>query len=396
MSDIELYYDIVCPYAYMAAAKIERLSQQQTYNVRWVPILLGGIYRHWNAPDIPSQTWPKSKRAYAALDLKRQADLAGVKLRYHPRHPLRTVKAMRFLCAVPKDKLPSVSLRLFQAYWDENQHIDTDDVLNQIAVELKLPIDLFLSNQAKEQLYKNTQEAFDRGVFGVPSIFVGQKMWWGQDRMLFVEKELGSPERTWPAAQKTGRTVEFFHDFSSPFSYLGAMQIQSIADRYGFHLHWRPILLGALFRNIGTPDVPLFSMSKGKQKYLLQDLYDWSQWWNVPFRFPDIFPVRTILPLRLAIIDPSLNEIFYRAMWVDNRNIGSEDVVRDLLKENGKDAEMLFHKIPQAKQQLIDNTTRAQQLGICGVPSIYNGQEIWWGQDRMYDFAQALCKTKTV
>ena len=124
MSDIELYYDVVCPYAYMAAAKINTLSQEENCRVRWVPILLGGIYRHWKAPDVPSQTWPQSKQAYSLLDLKRQSLKAGVTLHYHPRHPLRTVKAMRLLCAVPHAQRPSISMRLFQAYWNQNQNED--------------------------------------------------------------------------------------------------------------------------------------------------------------------------------------------------------------------------------------------------------------------------------
>ena len=83
-------------------------------------------------------------------------------------------------------------------------------------------------------------------------------------------------------------------------------------------------------------------------------------------------------------------------MWSENKNIGCEEVIRELLQKNGKDLDSLYARIPQAKQQLIENTTRAAQLGICGVPSIYDGQQIWWGQDRLYDFAESLCEAKTI
>ena len=86
--------------------------------------------------------------------------------------------------------------------------------------------------------------------------------------------------------------LRFFHDFSSPFSYLAATQIEDVAARHGLEVDWCPILLGALFREIGTPDVPLFEMNEAKRRYMGKDLTDWSQRWRVPFRFPDRFPIR--------------------------------------------------------------------------------------------------------
>ena len=397
MPDITIFYDVVCPYAYLGAIRLRKLQKEHNLNVRWAPILLGGVFKHLKTADIPAQTWPASKQRYSALDLQRQAKKANIDLHYHPNHPLRTVKAMRLLCHVEQispELLPKVSLRLFNAYWVDSLDITKTEVLNQVAAEFNIPADSFSSPEAKEQLYQNTQEAFEKGVFGVPSFFIGDKMWWGQDRIALF-KHLLVPEQKqeeiWPEGSlKEPKTVEWYHDFSSPFSYLASTQISKIEERYNIKFQPKPILLGALFRTIGTPNVPMLAMSPPKQRYMLKDLHDWANLWSVPFGFPAHFPVRSVLPLRLSILDPSLIPVFYRAMWAEGKNIGDEDVVREILKQEGKDAESLFSQISAAKVTLFENTKEAAEKGVCGVPTFYYNGEIWWGQDRIFDVVQFL------
>ena len=123
---------------------------------------------------------------------------------------------------------------------------------------------------------------------------------------------------------------------------------------------------------------------------MLKDLQDWAKFWNVPFGFPAHFPVRSVLPLRLSILDPSLIPIFYRAMWAEGKNIGDENIIRELIEREGKNADALFAKIPEAKSVLFSYTKEALEKGVCGVPTFhYNGQ-IWWGQDRILDVVQFL------
>ena len=98
-----------------------------------------------------------------------------------------------------------------------------------------------------------------------------------------------------------GREVEFFHDFSSPFSYLAATQIERIAAEAGASVVYRPMLLGAIFREIGTPNVPLLAMNRNKQQYYSVDLENWARWWGVPLWFLPHFPLRTVTALRVAL-----------------------------------------------------------------------------------------------
>ena len=397
MPDITIFYDVVCPYAYLGVQQLRTLQQTHHFTVRWVPILLGGIFRHLKTDDVPAQTWPASKQRQLAIDLHRQARKASIPLRYHPHHPLRTVKAMRLLCYVEQhrpDCLAEASLRLYKAYWEDSIDITQPDILNQIASAFDIPTDAFTESDAKDQLFRNTEEAFQRGVFGVPSFFIGDKMWWGQDRIALFQHLLISdhqPEDGWPKGRlQVPKTIEWFHDFSSPFSYLSSTQLSKIEERYNIKVEPKPILLGALFRDIGTPNVPMLAMSPSKQRYMLKDLNDWASFWAVPFGFPAHFPVRSVLPLRLSILDPGLIPVFYRAFWAEGKNIADEDVARALIEAEGKDADSLFARIPEAKPILFANTKEAIEKGICGVPSFHYQGESWWGQDRILDAVQFL------
>ena len=386
MSDIDFYYDVVCPYAYLGALQIEAQAANVGVDVNWIPTLLGGLFRYNQSPDVPAQTWAQSKLLYSAKDLVRQAKKQQKNFRYHPRHPLRSVEAMRLLCMVDPKIRPQISLKIFSAYWEKNQDISDPNVLNQMAAELGIEADLFSIPRAKDKLYANTQKAHEKGVFGVPSFVVGEKMWWGQDRLHLVTEHLGHPKKQFPNGKISEKPISIYHDFASPFSYLGVMQIPKIEQKYGIKIHLKPILLGALFRNIGTPDVPLFAMSKAKQQYMLRDLYDASKFWGTPFSFPKKFPIRSILPLRIAILAPQCTFDIYNAMWEQGEDISDVDVLKKIVANHNLQWDQLMEKIPTAKKTLIENTTEAEKHGVCGVPTIQWNKELWWGQDRIFDF----------
>jgi 2-hydroxychromene-2-carboxylate isomerase len=151
-------------------------------------------------------------------------------------------------------------------------------------------------------------------------------------------------------------------------------------------------LLGALFKAIDTPNVPLFEMSKAKQSYMLRDLNDWAEWWDVDFSFPNTFPIRTVLALRVAIIEPAVTHHLYRAVWVEGHNIGDPETLRTILNTAGFDGEALIERTqdPSVKTALRDNTGRAEEVGACGVPTAALGNTLFWGQDRLHRMAEAL------
>ena len=97
------------------------------------------------------------------------------------------------------------------------------------------------------------------------------------------------------------KDLDFYFDFSSPFAYLGAMSIQDVARRAGARLVWRPMFLGGLFKAIGTPTVPLMTLSPAKQRYVQIDLQRWADYRGLPLKWPSRFPMMTITPLRMTV-----------------------------------------------------------------------------------------------
>jgi len=245
---------------------------------------------------------------------------------------------------------------------------------------------LITASASKQRLFEQTAEVVALGAFGVPVMAVGDRMWWGQDRLHFVEAALSKrPEPKPKNGEPTGNVIEFFHDFSSPFSYLASTQIERFATEHGATVQWCPILLGALFRSIGTPNVPLLAMSQARQQYLARDLQDWAAWWGVEFSFPTVFPVRTVLPLRISIAEPRAIQPLYHALWANNQDIGQPEIVAAVLDNAGLDAGSLIQQAatPAIKDHLRKNTARAEDVGACGVPSFYTNNTLVWGQDRM-------------
>ncbi|MBV69929.1 MAG: hypothetical protein CMH52_01145 [Myxococcales bacterium] len=398
--NIEFYYDIVCPYAYLASTQIEALAERNGATVSWKPVLLGGIFRSIGGQQVPMSTMSQPRARLNLLDLERWADLWNVPFSFADGHPRRSVDAMRLLTALSGQDRIDMSQRLFRAYWIEGLDISDRAVLDKLALEMGYQAGLFATETARNGLFECTAEAVQHGAFGVPAFVIDGRLWWGQDRLHFVEAALGGvPSLSETNHTKGDRIVRFYHDFSSPFSYLAATQIEQVVAGHGATLQWRPILLGALFREIGTPDVPLFEMSEPKRRYMSTDLGDWAQFWGVDFSFPSSFPIRTVQPLRAALVEPSLTGAIYRAAWAEGRVIDDPAVLADIIAEAGFDAESVLAKTTDAtvKAALRDNTEEARQIGACGVPTFHlihpkaeHDPLLLWGQDRIHMLERAL------
>jgi 2-hydroxychromene-2-carboxylate isomerase len=194
-------------------------------------------------------------------------------------------------------------------------------------------------------------------------------------------------------------TFEYWYDFSSPFSYLASTQVEAIAARHGATLVWRPMLLGALFKSLGTPMAPIQAAAPAKQRYVALELRYWSSHWGVPFRWSSHFPLRTVTPLRLAILAgeriAELSHALYEAAWVRNLDIGQDEVLAPLLAERGFDPDLLERtREPGVKQALADSTAAALAAGVFGAPTFVvkrdDGDLLFWGQDRLPFVEKAL------
>jgi 2-hydroxychromene-2-carboxylate isomerase len=221
----------------------------------------------------------------------------------------------------------------------------------------------------------------------VPSFLHDGRLYWGQDRMhLFLPEDLKLPPIR-------GGSVDFYYDFSSPYSYLAATQIERAAG--AARVNWKPFLLGALFKQIGTPMVPIETFSHQKRDWTKNDLHSWAAYWQVKFRWPSRFPMRTVTALRMALAagEPERAELsrrIYQAYWVEDRDINDPAVLSQLADPALVDR---AQNDPALKQALIDATSAAQAAGACGAPFFVVGDQIFWGQDRLPLVVRALAES---
>jgi 2-hydroxychromene-2-carboxylate isomerase len=191
------------------------------------------------------------------------------------------------------------------------------------------------------------------------------------------------------------RTLDLYWDFSSPFAYLASTQAEALAARTGADLVWRPMLLGAVFKAIGQEQAPILSWGEAKRNYYFKDISRWAEVYGVPFQFPTRFPVLTLKALRAYIALPesrrgAFRERTFRAYWAEDRDIADEAVLAELA---GEDATALAARVqsPEIKRALVDATQAAIDRGVFGAPTwIVDGQELFWGQDRIALVERAL------
>jgi 2-hydroxychromene-2-carboxylate isomerase len=180
---VTFYYDVVCPFAYLASTEIEKVCAG--HELVWQPILLGGLLKAIGNPE-PMKSAPPAKAFMNLLDAQRWAEYRGVPLTFPPGHPRRTVDAMR-LCTAR----PALTHALFRAYWVEGADVSNPDTLSRIAGEDAAP----LITTSRDQLRVATEAAVTQGIFGVPSMLVEttpstRYLFWGQDRLDFVVRVL--------------------------------------------------------------------------------------------------------------------------------------------------------------------------------------------------------------
>jgi len=187
-----------------------------------------------------------------------------------------------------------------------------------------------------------------------------------------------------------GEPIEFYFDFSSPYSYIAAEVIDGLAEKYGRKVKWRPMLLGVVFQKTGQPllvNVPL------KGEYSLRDFARSARYHGVPFKFPAKFPLSTVSAARayywLHGQDCQKARHFaravFRAYWVGGRDISDPAVLQDIATALGIDAAALAAGIalPAIKERLKAETDTALAKGMCGAPWFVVDNEPFWGADRL-------------
>jgi 2-hydroxychromene-2-carboxylate isomerase len=194
MKHIDFFFDLASPYSYLAATQLGPLAARQQAEIRWRPMVLGAVFKAVGN-DMPARIAAKGK--YMWNDLQRWAKQYGVRFQFSSHFPLNCIPPMRLiLAAAEQGKAEAATLAAFSALWADDRDITTEAEMRQIAAAAELDVERALaalsSQPIKDALRANTDEAIARGAFGAPALFVGDQLFWGNDRLHFVEAALAA------------------------------------------------------------------------------------------------------------------------------------------------------------------------------------------------------------
>lgn len=174
------YFDLISPFAYLALPRVLALGE-----VELKPIVFGAVLSHWGQLG-PAEIAPKRIQTYRQTHFA--AEQTGIPFRFPPRHPFRSLEALRLLTALRGD--PAAVQAAFAFIWGEGR----DPHEESAALRERLPPvteDALLA--AKEGLRAATGSAIAAGVFGVPTLAIGEELFWGADAMPMAEAFLADP-----------------------------------------------------------------------------------------------------------------------------------------------------------------------------------------------------------
>lgn len=189
------------------------------------------------------------------------------------------------------------------------------------------------------------------------------------------------------------RTVELYWDPGSTNTYFAFKLLQPLLKRTGARLELQPFNLGHVFRqqNYVLMDEPPAKLANRKE-----DLMRWARKYQLPFRFPDVFPIKTSRILRGALamrqwgLELAYTEAVLDAYWEQNdHQIADYPRLRQIVEMLGASG-AAFERLAEStsiRQQLTDITDAGLERGVFGVPSLFVGDDMFWGKDRM-DFVE--------
>lgn len=189
---IEFFWDAASPYTYLAATQIEDVAADCGAAIDWRPFLLGAVFQA-TGNQAPANIPAKGK--YLFQDLGDWARYYGVPLTFPESFPVNSIQAVRAgLVAADQGVGADFAKAVMTAHWGEGRDISDAGVLAEVADSVGLDADdvaaRIQEQTIKDRLKANTEEAVERGAFGAPTFFVGDTMFWGNDRLALLRAHI--------------------------------------------------------------------------------------------------------------------------------------------------------------------------------------------------------------
>ena len=197
VTSVDYYFTPQSPWTYLGHERFAQIARAAGAAVRVLPIDLGGQVFPISG-GLPLAKRAPQRPAYRLLELQRYSDYLGAPLNLKPKFfPVSDDDASRLIIAVDLhdgvDAAMTISGAIFSAVWAQERHIADEKVLAELLAECGLPaqrLEQSYSQAVQERYEANTQQAIAAGVFGAPSYVIDGELFWGQDRLDFVERKL--------------------------------------------------------------------------------------------------------------------------------------------------------------------------------------------------------------
>ena len=187
---IDFYFDFISPYSYIAYKKIKSMQNKNGVDFNYKPILLGGLHKLGN---ITAPAFNERKMKNMKNDCEIIANKNNISFKWNEKFPISTLYLMRGFISIDANKKSEYFDICFDAYWKNNIDISNNENIRKILADCEIKEDLFfegIKNQPiKDELKKLTNLAFERNVFGAPTFYVNNKLFWGQDRLEYALDE---------------------------------------------------------------------------------------------------------------------------------------------------------------------------------------------------------------
>lgn len=191
--NLEFYFDVGSPTAYLAYRRLRQLRERYAFALDYQPMLLGGVFKA--AGSVSPASVPAKGRYMLEEDLPRFAQRYGVELTFNPFFPINTLLLMRGVYAARVLGCEEIYTdAVFRAIWIDGKNLadltEVSKTIDAAGIDSRALLELAGDLGVKEALIDATQKAVLRGVFGAPTFFIGDEMFFGQDRLDFVEERL--------------------------------------------------------------------------------------------------------------------------------------------------------------------------------------------------------------
>ena len=208
--EIPFYFDYISHNAYLAWTQLPQFAADHNITFKPIPILFGAILKQ-NETLGPAEVPPKNK--WMTKDVIRKAKRLGVPLAPPATHPFNPLLSLRATCALPADSDPSPLIdALFKAAWVDSKDITNPEVLIEVATTAgydgQMLVEQTQNPDVKKILIDNVQQAISNGVFGVPSMLVGDELFWGFDDLAHLSLAVRGEDPFDPAEYEAWKQVK--------------------------------------------------------------------------------------------------------------------------------------------------------------------------------------------